>query len=240
MIDVILLLIFAAVTWCVASEGSWGAALTCLAVIFSGLVAMNTFEPLAQFLENNVASGDWSYRWDFIALVGSFTLLVFLIRLWTDNLLPTFVAMHKIAHEVGRWGAALLAGYATVGILLAALHTAPLPRSFLGFNPERKNFLSISAPDRQWLGFVQYCSERSLAQQGGGQFAKIFDGARANLGDPANPYPNDVWPSFPIRYAARRLEYSGSSGAPAGGGSGLGTSPAAPPPTGGASGAPGF
>ncbi len=218
MIDMLLVLVIAIVTWCVASEGPWGAALTCLSVILGGLLAMNFFEPLASFLEQNVAGGDWAYRWDVIALIGLCTVCVLLFRLVTDQILPTYVMVQRTMHEVGRWGAGLLTGYVTAGFLLAALHTAPLPRDFWGFKPERDNLFNMAAPDRQWLGFVQYVSEKSLAQGGGGENARIFDGARALMGDPESPYPNDVWPSFPIRYAVRRDEFAGMSDPSADGG----------------------
>src|SRR5690606_35794892 len=41
MIDIFLIAIVAVVTWCVASEGAWGAALTLFSVVFAGLLAMN-------------------------------------------------------------------------------------------------------------------------------------------------------------------------------------------------------
>ena len=50
-IDILLLIILGLVTWSVASEGIWGASLTSLIVIFSGLLAMNFFEPVAGMLE---------------------------------------------------------------------------------------------------------------------------------------------------------------------------------------------
>ena len=47
-----------------------------------------------------------------------------------------------------RWTCGLATGYVTVAFLLTALHTAPLPREFLGFSGEKKNFFGIGA-DRQ-------------------------------------------------------------------------------------------
>ena len=50
MIDIALLLVWGIVTWCVASEGPWGAAIVCISSVISGLLAMNFFEPTAEFL----------------------------------------------------------------------------------------------------------------------------------------------------------------------------------------------
>jgi hypothetical protein len=195
MIDILLLAVVAIVAWCVASEGAWSAGFTFVSVLLAGLLAMNFFEPLANYLEAAIAgSPEWAARWDVISLVGLFALFVFLLRFLTEYLAPTFMPVQPMVHEVGRWGFGVLTGYVSMAVLLTALHTAPLPREFLGFAPERKNLLGIVAPDRQWLGFTQHVSEKSIAG------SRIFDGPQFTLGDAQNR----VWPSFPIRYASRR------------------------------------
>ena len=200
--DFILILILGAVTWCVASEGAWGAALTCLCVILSGLLAMNFFEPMANFLQNSLGwRGGWPYRWDIISMVGIFAASVFAIRAATDRISPTYIQVPGGAYEIIRWGCGLLTGYVTMAFLLTSLHTALLPREFIGFKPERNNLFNICAPDRQWLGFTQFVSERSFRT---GRVPRVFDGPQIVLGDEEQPYPNTIWPSFPIRYASRR------------------------------------
>ena len=230
MIDVLLLIILAAVTWCVASEGAWGAGLTFVSVLLAGLLAMNYFEPVAGWLESfDRTSIAWSQRTDIIALVGLFAVFVFLLRLMTDRLAPTFMLIQSLAYEIGRWSLGLATGYLTMAILLTALHTAPFPRTVTaagveefipGFRAERRNFFNAVAPDRQWLGFVQYVSRRSLPR------GRVFDGPRFSAGDyqdtAAAP---QYWPSFPIRYARRREQIAsggvttgpGGPGGPAGG-----------------------
>jgi len=200
MIDIILLLIFAVVTWSVASEGAWGAGLTCLCILCGGLLAMNFFEPVADMLERNVSSSiAWRYRWDSISLIGQFAVYTFLLRMATSYLTPNFLQMQLTLYAVYRWTAAALAGYITMAFLLTALHTTPLPREFIGFKPERANLFGFAAPDRQWLGFTQYVSERVFRRN------HIFDGPRFKIGQQTN----EVWPSFPIRYASRRDEIAG-------------------------------
>ncbi|HEY3968926.1 MAG TPA: CvpA family protein [Planctomycetaceae bacterium] len=211
----ILLLIVAGVTWCVAGEGAWGAVLTFLAVVFAGLLAMNFFEPLANFLDNNIGSAVQNYS-DLAALLGLFALFTFLLRLAFDNISPTEIDLDGRVQQVTRWLFGAATGYATMAILLTALHTAPLPRNFLGFKPERVNFFEISAPDRQWLGFTQHVSEKVLPT------GKVFDG-------PKFPMPEGtesrIWPSFPIRYAMRRQDYGSPRKGIVGGG------PVAPAPS---------
>lgn len=219
MIDLLLLAVIAAVTWCVASEGAWGSALTFLSVLIAGLLAMNWFESFAEFLQSTVGSSqEWSTRWDVIALLGLFALFTFGLRTLTDQIMPTFVQVHPIAFNVARWAFGVMTGYLTAAILLTALHVSPLPRNFWGFVPERNNLLDASAPDRQWLAYTQYVSEKILRS---GQFGPIFDGDQFSA---IPSRPQEVWSSFPMRYATRRQNYQNYAGQAAS---------VAPPPSGG-------
>ena len=211
MIDIVLIAILAGVTYFVAQEGPWGAAFALFSVIIAGLVSMNFYEPLANALEG-VLGFAWREKVDIIALLGIFSLLVFLLRMATDYLMPTYVEVHGLLWDIGRWALGAATGYAMVAIILTSLHTAPLPREFAGFTPERANFLNM-APDRQWLAFVQYLSQKSFAA-GTGQ---IFD--YADESTPGTP-PGWQFSTFPIRYAHRREAFA-SLGQMA---------PAAPPP----------
>ena len=207
IIDFLLLVILGVVTYCVAGEGAWGAAVTCLSVILSGLIAMNFYEPIC----NNLLGTNsyWQVRLDLIVLVGLFAAGVTGLRSGADYLSPTYIGVHRMVHEGIRWGCAALAGYVTMAFLLTALHTAALPREFVGFKPERANFFA-TAPDRQWLGFMQWVSERVCNSSP----PRIFDGPIVVLGDPG-AVPNKVWPSFPIRYASRREHGTAGGGAAA-------------------------
>jgi hypothetical protein len=205
--DVLLLVIFGGVTYCVAGEGAWGAAITCLSVILSGLIAMNFFEPICDNLMGS--NSYWQARLDLIVLVGLFAAGVSGLRFGADYFSPTYIGVHRLVHAGARWGCAALTGYVTMAFLLTALHTSALPREFMGFTPERANFISL-APDRQWLGFMQWVSENVCHSSP----PRIFDGPRITLGGPAtkDEVQNRIWPSFPIRYASRREKGSGGGG----------------------------
>ena len=138
-------------------------------------------------------------------------------------------------------GLGLVAGYLTMAILATSLHTAPMPRSFAGFDPGPDNRMFFKlAPDRQWLAFTQYVSEHSMRIGRG----RLFDGAQFRLVEPSGrteAAPVPIWSSFPIRYAHRREQFS--SGAGVAGGAPGGPPQNSPPPTvtpGGDSGAGGF
>lgn len=240
MIDLILIAIVLGVAFMVSNDGAWSAGVTFLSVVLAGLVAMNFFEPLALLL--NRTYSEWDARWDMVSLVGLFIALVFAFRMGTEKIAPVYIQVPGIVDTIGRYGFGLAAGYVTMAFLLTALHTAPLPREFIGFKPERPNLANFVAPDRQWLAFVQYISEKSLARFDLGMQVSgllntphAFDGRFEVVGDKDNPYPNNTWSSFPIRYATRRSQLYGtiSSG-------GAAAAPAvAPRPVGGGGAAPG-
>lgn len=202
MIDILLLAVLAGVTWFVATEGTWGAATVFLSTLLAGLLAMNFFEPLAATLEQSVPAG-MAY-WDFVALVGLFAALVFGFRAAGEYLMPTYVDVPVVLHNSLRWLLAAATGYTVVAILLTSLHTAPLPRSFLGFNPgpTRKQFFGLG-PDLQWLALNQYVSERSLRGSG-----PMFDEVSMER-IAGQPNTAATFSTFPIRYAMRRSLYSG-------------------------------
>jgi hypothetical protein len=229
MIDLALLIILGLVAWNVAAEGAWGATAVFFCVLFSALVATNYFEPLADLLQAGMGT-DWAYRVDFIALVGLFAGGVFGLRYLSEWLVPNFIVVNGRFYDACRWVFGVLTGYVTIGFLLMAMHTAPLPREFLGFTPERNNFFGQLAPDRDWLGFVQYVSEKSMPSSEEG---RIFDGSQFRLPG----HTNEVWPTFIFRYASRRENIGSGSvaiapapvAAPAEGGGGHHPQPSGPP-----------
>jgi hypothetical protein len=223
LFNILMLLVFGGVVWCVASEGAWGAGIIFLSVIFSGLLAMNFFESLAAALEGTIPP---EYA-DIVALCGIFIAFVFAIRFLTEKIAPVDIELPGPVYQAGRWGFAVLTGYITMAFLLTALHTAPLPREFAGFKPERKNFLNMSAPDRQWLGFTQYVSEKVLCNTVAGK-PRVFDGLYLKLPGRSD---DTFWASFPIRYAHRRAAFSQGSAAATS--SGLQGSRGTTPPKGG-------
>ena len=230
MIDIVCLVVVGIVVYCVSIEGLWGAVHTFLCVLLAALVAMNFFEPLAGFLDGIMPA--YKHYMDLVALVGLFISLTFALRMGSEYLSPVYIGLPSTLDQVGKWAFGALTGYLTMAFLLAALHTAPLSREFMGFKPERNNFFGM-APDRQWLGFVQYVTEKPYARSlyrdtftENGTTKEViishaFDGQYQILGSKETPYKGAdgkiamLWPSFPIRYAMRRERLENN---PAGGG----------------------
>lgn len=203
MIDLILVGILALVAWLVASEGAHGAAVTLIATVLSGLLATNFFEPLAAFLGGTLP--DYDHYMDLVAFLGLFAICVTLLRVLAEQLLPTQLEIYGTIYEPLRWVSAVGTGYIVMALVAVSLHLAPLSRDYLGFTPERKNVFGMS-PDRQWLGFSQYVSEKSL------RCGRVFD---APIYTAPGTTTERVWSSFPIRYASRRsmLDAGGMPGA---------------------------
>lgn len=214
MFDAMLIVVMGIVTWCVASDGAHSAAITAVVTLVAGLLAMNLFEPLASLLQGMVGY-NYAMHVDVVALVGLFIGLVFGLRMLFEKIAPVYVVTEGLAYEFGRWGFGLVSGYVMMAFLLTSLHTAPLPREFMGFQPERANLFDALAPDRQWLGFTQWVSEHSFVI---GSAPRVFDGPYADfIDDPNNAETrNKYWPSFPIRYAHRREQFAGGGAVPAG------------------------
>ncbi|MEZ6053641.1 MAG: CvpA family protein [Planctomycetaceae bacterium] len=225
MLDLFLLAVIGVITWCVASDGAWGAAFTMISVVIAGLLATSFFEVTATFLEQNIANSvEWQHRWDIIAFVGLFAAFVYGLRAATEQILPVDIEIHGMVFDIARWTCGLITGWVTMSILLTALHTAPLPRKFVGFAPEPGNRggpIGQMGPDLKWLGYVHLMTEKAFRRGANGP---IFDGATFPF------YPGDefrILPSFPIRYASRRDRYYGTA-APAAGGGTLGSGPRGP------------
>lgn len=231
MVDILLIAIIGIVTYCVASEGPWGAATTFIAVILAGLLAMNFFESFAGMFPSDF---EWQVRADIICLLGLFAAIVTGLRMASEKLMPTQIEVSPLLYDGGRWGFGFLTGYATAAIVLTALHTAPLSRDFMGFKPNGNNFFGIGgvemAPDRLWIAFTQYVSENIFTT------GNVFD--RSEFPRYRGKQP-EVWSSFPIKYADRRQRYASGGAVSSSGAAAPATSgpPVQRAPTGGSSGA---
>jgi uncharacterized membrane protein required for colicin V production len=141
------------------TEGMWGNAIRLINVVTAALLATNFWEPLANFLEENI-SGSFSYFWDFISLWLLFSVFLVIFRLVTGFASRVKVRFLGLADRIGSGVFAAWIGWVMVCFTLMTLNTAPLKRDFLfgGFNPGGKMFLGM-APDQLWLGYVERMSK---------------------------------------------------------------------------------
>ena len=160
---------------CVAflwNEGMWSNCLTLFNALLSALVAMNYWEPLADFLETKMST--YTYVIDYLAMWLLFFVSIAILRALTGALSRTQVRFIPPIEQTGRVVTVFLIGWIMVCFTLTAMHTAPLARTAIRGSfqatPMSNNFLGF-APDRMWLGYVQYRSKNALSNSP----PKVFD-----------------------------------------------------------------
>jgi hypothetical protein len=185
------------------TEGIWGNFIHLVNVVTAGLLATTFYEPLAKLGESCL--GSFTFFLDFLSLWGLFGLFVIVFGLLTDRISRIKVRFLKLADDIGSPLMAIWVGWVMVCFTAMTLHTAPLAKNFLdgGFQPGEPMLLG-TAPDRQWLGFVQsvsrgvYCRGLSKAETESGAY-----------GSDTNPDEQklavfDRRAEFIPKYAARR------------------------------------
>ena len=159
MLSLLLFLIFFACVAMSYNEGMWTNAIRLINVVTAALLAVNYFEPVAQWLDDWEPS--YTYIWDFLALWALFAIFMSILRELTDRISRVKVRFLKLADRIGSGVLSVWIGWVMICFTLMTLHTAPLDRNFLygdflTGNDERM-VLGL-APDRQWLGFMQKSS----------------------------------------------------------------------------------
>jgi len=183
-------LIIVAVAWISLQDGVLTAAARCAAVMLSGLVAFNFYEPLAEYLDPMVTGTFLEGTEDALSLAGLFALTAALLRMLIDNMADQDVEMSAVPQQVASGVVGAATGYLLSGFLTVMLSTLPLPEKFLGHDPlagleEPMGLTKVLPGDRVWL---------SLMHRAGGQGA--FGTGDSGTFDPDG--------TFPLRHAHRR------------------------------------
>ena len=160
-------IVLAACVGFLSRDGLWSNAIQLVNVVFAGLLAMNFYEPLANFMttygDKPGAPGalhSYVSFFDFLALWICFVLFAVIFRAATDAVSRVRMRFLKIVDFYGGIVLSLCIGWVMVGITLVSLHAGPLAQyPLLGsFQPQNSMFLGMLAPDREWLGFTKYQS----------------------------------------------------------------------------------
>lgn len=155
IIDIVTLVLILGMTYALASEGLWGAALQFFNALFAGIIAFNFYEPMAALVSSNISA--LTGFADAMSLLILFAVSLVLLRLTTDSIGPTMVRFPAPIYHIGRWTFGLLGACITMAILLLAFHTAPVHKKmFYGAFPYDKKPPFGMGLDWQWLGFFQY------------------------------------------------------------------------------------
>jgi hypothetical protein len=167
------------------TEGMWGNVITLVNVIFSVMLALNFFEPMATFMEGRIPS--FTYHWDFICQWLIFAVSLAALSITTDQISTHQVRFKMPLEQAGRAIFAVATAWVLICFTTATMHTAPLGRSpFRGSfqsEPLSKNLFGL-APDRMMLGFMHSRSKGALANP--------------------TPKPFDEKGDYILKYGARR------------------------------------
>ena len=179
-------------------EGMWGNAITLANTVFATIVAFNTYELLANWLDGALPS--FTYFSDYLAVWLIFAAVFNILRLTTDQVSKHRVRFKMPIEHTGRALFAVATAWVMICFVCATLHMAPLARTSFrggfGEEPFSKHFLGL-APDRMFLGFMHSRSAAGLASSP----PRVFD-------------PNG---EFILKYGARRQmlkEHNAKNGTP--------------------------
>ncbi len=154
LIQALIVFLILGMTYALASEGAWGAALMFFNVMFAGLIAFNFYEPLAAKLVESASSfANWA---DILCLSGLFLISLVVLRVITDMIAPAMVRLPPPAYHIGRLAFGLATGTTAMAILLCILETAPVERKILGCITYDSRPPFEFGLDHKWLGFVQH------------------------------------------------------------------------------------
>lgn len=195
--DFLLFAIFAAVTWAVASGGLWDAALMVFNVTFAGLVAMNFWEPLADWLEKS-APPLAGYA-DGIVVLVLFTVALLAIRTVVEYVSPGAIRFPGTLYFAGRWLFGAWTAALVVGFVATVWQMAPLSETFMGVDPSKRTMFGLG-PDRYWLAFTQRTSRYILDREPAVPF-DLRPLPPTAAGQPVGGA------DFIVRYATRRAVY---------------------------------
>ena len=170
-LNLVLLLVFFACAAFMFNAGLWANALTLINVVTAALIATNLFEPLAEYLSQQMPS--YTYVWDFVSLWAVFALALSVMCGLTDVLSRVKVKFKRPVDTAGGMFFACWVGWMMVCFTTFSLHTAPLARNFLQGQfqetPDTKMFFGM-APDVQWLAFMRRMSLGPFSRRGEHQF----------------------------------------------------------------------
>ncbi len=157
IVDVAGLVILLGITYALMGEGILGAVLMFFNVIFSGLIALNFYEPLADLMASNVPSGFGAFS-DTICLMGLFLVALILFRLTTDTLAPQMIRVPTALYHLGRIAFGGLTGLAVIGFVFLGFHAAPVDKQLFSSVDYKTKPIFEMGLDYAWLSFMQYAS----------------------------------------------------------------------------------
>ena len=179
-------------------EGLWSNLITLTNILISGLVAFAFYSPLAIYFDE-LTDGEYTYLMDFICIWGLYTVTMVICRAVTGFASRTRMRFKNPIDPVGGPAMAVIGAWTMAAIVMATLHTAPMPPdAFSGklihSASEVESASGITAPDIAWLRFVQRVTQAEAFGHSGGSgfsakaFVKIYVDHRKKFKDANSPW----------------------------------------------------
>jgi hypothetical protein len=192
-LNVIIVGLILGLTYVLTSEGLWGAALMFFNILFSGLIAFNFYEPLAELLDRTGIN--WGFS-ETACMLGLFSISLVLFRLTTETLAPAMVRFPTPIYHIGRLVFGLAGAVVAMAIIILGFEAAPVHKKVfyvIGYDTKPPFRLGL---DHQWLGFFQHVTGAIFARYGSGQPDPFGEYGHARSGD-----------RYPVRVFDPRAEW---------------------------------
>jgi hypothetical protein len=172
--------------------GLWSNAITLTNILISGIVAFACYAPLATYLDE-MLDGSYTYLLDFVCIWGLFVVTMLVSRTVTGMASGTRMRFKNPIDQVGGPVLALIGAWTMASLVMATLHTAPMPKdAFSGklIHDDVDSASVLTSPDIGWLRFVQTVTKPDSFGRGSGGFSanafvKIYADHRAAFGKAA-------------------------------------------------------
>jgi hypothetical protein len=173
-------LVMFASTAMMVREGLWSNAIALVNIVISGLVAFAFFQPVAIYFDE-MLGGEYTYLLDFVVIWALFVITMLVSRLISGLASTTRMRFKHPIDPVGGPAVGLIAAWVLTGIVLASLHTSPMPKAAFGgsliySNSDVDTKSGLFSPDLGWLRFVEHVTKSdAFGHSGGSGFsAKAF------------------------------------------------------------------
>ncbi len=205
-------------------EGLWNNAVTLVIHVFSGLLALALYGPLARVLDESVTDGSFTYWLDFLSLWTVYIASFIVLRIVTNMLSQSRVRFKMPVEWTGSIVSAVLGAYLVTGFVSATMHTVMLPADFLGGAIVAESAedveLKLTRPDIAWLRLYGAVITRVMPSSAGAEL--VGENGRMEQAAALDPYSKyvagvtdygDLWARmFIIQYMNRRAAFAAADG----------------------------
>ncbi|MBI1831182.1 MAG: CvpA family protein [Planctomycetes bacterium] len=137
-----------------------------ISIVFSGLVAFNFWEPIADWLDPLLQGSTLAGCEDMVCLSVLFSIVLAALRVITNSFAPDMLEEHGWLQHFGAFAVGAVTGYLASGFLICAMQTLPLDERFLDFQPRIAGepiYRALVPGDRVWLAMMRHAGAGPLS-----------------------------------------------------------------------------